>query len=172
MIIILFGFKNVGKSFLGKKLSKETGFHFIDTDILIEKAYFKDSKKKKTTSQIYVELQEEGFRSLEKRVILSLKPQENTIISLGGGAILDPENQAYLRNVGYLVYVEQSKEELRKRTYKNPPLFLKLQDRNAFENYYEKRKKQYESIPAFTLKVEKKSPKQVIALLKEFIYAQ
>ena len=40
MNIILIGFKNCGKTTIGKMLASTLNYKFVDTDILLEKYYF------------------------------------------------------------------------------------------------------------------------------------
>ena len=74
-----------GKSSIGKLIAKKINYNFIDTDILIEK------KENKSINQIFAENGEEYFRALEKKITLNCLNNKKTIISLGGGTILNKD---------------------------------------------------------------------------------
>ena len=90
-ILLEFGKKNIaimghmgsGKSIIGKKLAKQLGFKHLDSDLEIIKL------TNKSINQIFEEKGEKYFRIVETKVLLRLIEEENAIISLGGGSILD-----------------------------------------------------------------------------------
>ena len=85
-IIALVGFMGVGKSSLGRVLSKKLNFSHIDTDIVIEK------KKNMNISDIFEFYGENYFRELEQDIIIDIiNNNKNTVISLGGGSFLNIE---------------------------------------------------------------------------------
>ena len=78
--IILFGYMGVGKSYIGKKLSKELMIDFIDLDNYIE------THEKKSISNIFFEKGEIYFRSIENKYLeLILNKNLKCVISTGGG---------------------------------------------------------------------------------------
>ena len=84
--IVILGMTGVGKTTIGKILSKILKFKFIDVDYNIEKA----SNLK--VSDFFEKYGEEEFRELEKKIFLkSLQSKENTIISSGAGILSDEE---------------------------------------------------------------------------------
>ncbi|MBS0656535.1 MAG: AAA family ATPase, partial [Verrucomicrobia bacterium] len=98
--VVLYGFKGCGKSYFGKLLAKESGYTFIDTDQLIEELHGDGSCR-----DIALKQGEPFFRELERRVIASLPQAENRVIAVGGGAVLDAQTTAKLRQLGTLVYL-------------------------------------------------------------------
>lgn len=160
MNLILFGFKASGKSYFGRRLSETLSCPFVDTDQLIQGSF--------------CEIGEAEFRKREHLAILSLEGLNNTIIALGGGAILHPESQLFLKNLGSLVYLKAAKELLKNRLLTQNPLSALL-DKNdlefSFERLYQQRTALYEAIPAHSIVLEEKSDEQVIEELKA-IYGQ
>lgn len=92
--VIVIGAPGAGKSTVGSLLAEKFGLPFIDTDQLIE------AENHTTISEIFLEFGEEHFRKLEKECIdrvieqVSSKP---TVVSLGGGSILNPDTQKVLK---------------------------------------------------------------------------
>jgi len=107
--VFLTGFMGVGKSTIGKELSKMTGRTFLDTDHLIEE------EEGQSVHQIFQQKGEQEFRKLEKNAILKSAQSKNTIVSLGGGAIMDPDNLNHILTSGKLVLLSLDEETLVKR---------------------------------------------------------
>jgi shikimate kinase len=101
MNLILFGYKGAGKTHFGKLLSLETKRPFIDTDELIVEMAGKPVR------EIYLE-NEKKFRAIEKEALQKLNGITNTIIAVGGGTVLDPENVAFLQSLGRMIYLRST----------------------------------------------------------------
>ena len=97
MNIVLTGFMATGKSQIGLCLSQRTGYKLIDTDKLIEK------KENMSVNEIFANYGESYFRQVEADIIKEVSKLENTIISTGGGVVLNKENIANLRKNGVIV---------------------------------------------------------------------
>jgi shikimate kinase len=99
MHIILIGYRCTGKTSVGRKVAEELVLPLYDTDQIIADRIGK-------TIKAWVE--EKGwasFRQEEKAVIkeiISLKPG---VISLGGGAVMDPEIREILKSIGFIVWL-------------------------------------------------------------------
>ncbi|MBQ5675506.1 MAG: shikimate kinase [Lachnospiraceae bacterium] len=117
--IILMGFMGAGKTTIGKKLSKALNWEFIDTD-----AYIEEEQRRKI-SDIFAEDGEMAFRDMETDLLKRLQNGENQfVLSIGGGMPVREENRALLRNLGTVIYLKTSKEEIIRRVSgdKNRPL--------------------------------------------------
>jgi len=97
MNIILIGFMGSGKSSVGRKLAKDLGMDYIDSDELIEKT------EKMKINDIFAKKGEAYFRGLETGVIKTLEDYDNFVISTGGGMVLRQENVKMLKNIGPIV---------------------------------------------------------------------
>lgn len=166
MNLILFGYKASGKSYYAKKLAERASYAYIDTDHLIE------DKCRMSVREINQKKGEEYFRKIEKEMIASLQGKKKSIISLGGGAILDPDNALLLAKMGTLVYLQLDKGLIKERLLKGPlPTFLDPKDpEGSFEKMYEKRKEIYESIPAIWLDANRKEEEvleDLLSIIKE-----
>ncbi len=144
MNIILFGFRGCGKSYLGKLLSEKIMRPFIDTDELIVQLHAQETGETLTVRAIYRSLGSAYFRSLETKAIQSLANVEKSVIALGGGAVLDPQNREMLNKIGKLVYVEASLDVIKNRGT------LPLE--NSLEELYLQSLPIYRSIEAFCVK--------------------
>lgn len=124
--IVLIGMPGCGKSTVGKALSKELGFDFVDSDEEIVK------RAGVTIPEIFSQSGEEGFRKLEAEVIKSLSALQHTVIATGGGVILNERNVDLLRQNGRLVFLDRSLEK------------LAMTDDRPLSSDFEKLKKRYE----------------------------
>ncbi len=87
-LVVLIGPPGAGKTRIGKRVAKELGAPFADTDSRIVAAHGPISK-------IFAEHGEAHFRMLE-RAAVSEALRERAVVSLGGGAVLDADTRADL----------------------------------------------------------------------------
>jgi shikimate kinase len=156
--IILFGFKGCGKTYFGKQLAEKLQMPFIDTDDLIENAASLSCR------EIYQRKGANFFRKLEKKIVFSLKETTHSIISIGGGTVLNKKNVAFLQKIGTLIYLKIDKETLKRRIFeKELPAYLEGKNPDQlFEKLHSTRKRVYESIPAYVVDTEGKQKQQTL----------
>ena len=108
--IVLMGFMGAGKSTVGKKLAESCGCTFIDTDEWIER------EQNRKISDIFEKDGEKAFRDMETDLLKRLQnSEEEFILSIGGGMPVRAENRELLRNLGTVVYLRTTKEEIIRR---------------------------------------------------------
>ena len=83
--VVLVGLMGAGKTTVGRRLARDIGLDFIDSDTEITEA------AGCSISDIFEIYGEAIFRDLEKRVLLRLLGQEPAVIATGGGAFMNPE---------------------------------------------------------------------------------
>ncbi|HSX10925.1 MAG TPA: shikimate kinase [Chlamydiales bacterium] len=171
MNIILFGFKGAGKTHFGRLLALKIHRPFIDTDDLILELYAKEAGQRKKAKQIYAELGKVAFRDLEKRAVQTLKGVENSVIAVGGGTVVDPENVAVLQKVGALVYLKAGSETIKKRIFKEelPAFFDKNDPEGSFLAMVHEREPIYRSIAARVVDVDLLDEAGVLAALSSIL---
>ncbi len=104
--IVLIGMPSCGKTTVGKLLSEELSRPFFDSDeIIIEKSG-------REISDIFKTDGEETFRKLESDTISELSGKTGSIISTGGGAVLNPENILALLKNGKIYFLDRPLEKL------------------------------------------------------------
>lgn len=131
--IALIGFSTTGKSAVGKRVAENLGWDFIDIDDEIV------SSIGKSIPEIFTQDGEERFRQLEKDIIKKACTCNNMVIATGGGAVLDPENQALLRERCSIICLESKAETIYRRLMEdtvystNPIIRPLLIDENPLE---------------------------------------
>ena len=84
--IILVGMTGVGKTTVGRSLSKILRRSFIDIDLEIEKS------SGLRVSDIFQNYGEVKFRNIEKKILFhTLETEENSVISTGAGILTNDE---------------------------------------------------------------------------------
>ena len=108
--IFLTGFMASGKSRTGRTLSERLGRPLVDTDaVIVERAG-------KSISEIFEQDGEAKFREMERDVIAEIAANETPqVVSLGGGAINNPENVKVIRESGTLIRLWAKPEILSER---------------------------------------------------------
>jgi len=94
MKVYLIGYRGSGKTTVGRLLSEQLGWAFIDTDAEIESSAGIEIRK------LFEESGEETFRQLETKAIQNTIDLKQTVISLGGGACQKQENQELINRPG------------------------------------------------------------------------
>lgn len=108
--IVFCGPMACGKTSTGRMVASALRMPFVDTDTLIE------TEVGKPISEIFDEQGEAGFRSIEKAILEKVFALQNTVIALGGGSLMDPENVAAAKKSGVLVGLTAAAHEIMHRT--------------------------------------------------------
>ena len=108
--IFLIGPMGSGKSAVGRRLAREMGREFIDSDAVIEERSGVD------IPFIFEREGEEGFRQRERKVIDELTRLPGIVLATGGGSAQHPENRAHLHSRGFVVYLHATVDQQLKRT--------------------------------------------------------
>jgi len=119
MKIFLVGFMGSGKTTIGKHLSGQIGFGFVDTDRFIEK------QQGMTVPEIFAQHGEVAFRDMERNVLQEIQKLDYTVVATGGGMPCYNDNMDLMRSSGKVVYLKTSPKTLSRRllrSYKVRPL--------------------------------------------------
>ena len=159
--IILCGFMGAGKTVVGKELAKIMGFKFVDTDDMIEK------EQGIAIKAIFAARGEEYFRSLEKELCKKLALTGNSVISTGGGMLVNPENAEELRKSGKIVFLDASFETICERIGNNTnrPLF---QDIDKARALYDERKAKYNAAADYVVSGDMSARKTALTIAEIF----
>lgn len=124
------GFMASGKSRTGRALADRLGRPFVDTDVVIVE------RAGKSINEIFEQDGEAKFREMERNIIAEIVQRETPhIISLGGGALTQPENLALIKKSGTIIRLWAKPEVLSERIgRKNTrPLLANLSDEERLE---------------------------------------
>jgi shikimate kinase len=104
--LALCGFMGTGKSAVGRLVAEQLHFAFLDTDTVIE------ARAGKSISQIFEEQGETAFREIEQRIVKELSQRDRTVISTGGGLVVNPANLTSLKEHALVVCLWASPETI------------------------------------------------------------
>jgi shikimate kinase/3-dehydroquinate synthase len=107
--IALIGFSATGKSTIAKYVAEYLGWAFIDTDSEIVKDIGK------TIPEIFEQDGEDRFRQIEHKVLKESCLNNRTVISTGGGTVLNPENIKILQENSFMICLEAKVETIYRR---------------------------------------------------------
>lgn len=119
MSIVVVGAPGAGKSSVGLELAQRLGLEFIDVDQRIEDVVGKPIR------EIFAEDGEAHFRELEEAATLELIEEESAVVSLGGGAVMNPTIRTALQGHD-VIWLEVSISQATRRVGMNTvrPLLL------------------------------------------------
>ncbi len=110
--LVITGFSGTGKSQVAKEVSRRLNWDFLDTDDEIVK------QTGKHIAEIFRQEGEPKFRELERETIKKACQRRRTVISIGGGAIVDPQNYEVLAKNGLIVCLEAKPETIYERLFR------------------------------------------------------
>jgi shikimate kinase len=110
--IVLIGMMGVGKSSIGRRLGARLSISFIDADAEIEKA------AGMSIADIFARHGEAAFRNGESRVIARLLDSGPQVLATGGGAVMNPETRALIKEKGVSVWLSAELDLLMRRISK------------------------------------------------------
>ena len=110
--LIITGFSGTGKSLVAKEVARGLNWDFLDTDDEIVK------QTGKPIAEIFRQDGEGKFRELEREAIRKACQQRQTVIAIGGGAIVDSQNYEVLAKTGLIVCLEAKPETIYERLFR------------------------------------------------------
>ena len=168
--IILIGYMGVGKSYIGRKLSKEFMIDFFDLDSYIE------SYEKKSISDIFFERGEIYFRNIENKYLESILDKNiKYVISTGGGTPCYSNNIELIKNNKQLksFYLKSSSNQLTNRLFyekEKRPLISNInskKDLNSFISKHLFERNVFYNQADYVIDIEKKNISKVLSEINE-----
>ncbi len=161
---VLIGMPMSGKSYFSRLLGNKYNKKAVDIDKLIE------INSNQSIDNIFKIYGEKTFRMLETQTIKKISKSNSQTISIGGGAILNKKNIAYLKQNGIIIFLDVPLSLLKTFNPKNRPL---LKNKYTIEKLYKERYylyKKYADITIFkdTLDISK-TIKQIEVKIDEYI---
>lgn len=133
--IVLCGMPSCGKSTVGILLSEMLSIPVLDTDAIIVE------REGMEIRDMFEKFGEPYFRAKESEVIADVSKRSDCIISVGGGAVMNPANVAELKKNGVVYFLKRSIENL--VATNDRPLSSNIE---ALKALYDKRLPIYESV--------------------------
>jgi len=140
--IFLIGPMGSGKSAVGRRLAKDLGWEFVDSDDVIE------ARSGVDIPYIFEREGEAGFRRRERAVIDELSRRDRIVLATGGGSAQDPDSRARLGQRGAVVYLHATLDQQLRRTRRGRarPMLAGGEPREILERLMTVRDPQYREI--------------------------
>lgn len=161
--VVLVGAPGSGKSTIGELIAEKLKVAFTDTDQVVEEI------AKKTISQIFIDDGEAAFRLLEQEVVANTIKKSTGVVSLGGGAVLNPQTRTLLKSVPTL-WLEVSQKAAAARVglaQARPVLVGNV--RATLVKLLEERTPLYQEVATFSIDTSEKSTTEVLNLALEWL---
>lgn len=134
--IVLVGLMGAGKTSIGKRLAKTLEVEFRDSDAVIEE------KMGCSIAEIFETSGEPYFRKIEKETIEELLTNEKPhVLATGGGAFINPETRALIKDKGLSIWLRAELDVLVDRVSRksNRPLLEQGDKREILDKLIESR---------------------------------
>lgn len=153
--IVLIGMPGAGKSTVGVVLAKRLGYRFIDSDLVIQEKY------EKLLHELISEYGVEGFWQLENDVNAGLNVHRS-IIATGGSAVYGRKAMEHLREIGTVVYLKLSYEEIEHRLGDLNARGVTLKEGQSLADLFAERVPLYEKYAHITVECDDKLLRDVM----------
>ncbi len=112
--VVLIGFSGSGKSSVGRLLASRLGWPFVDTDELLVNRFGRP------IGHVFRDHGEAAFRAAEGEVVAAVCAGSRQVISLGGGAPVDPESRAKIGDQNLVIRLDASPGTIFRRLTASP----------------------------------------------------
>lgn len=133
--IVLIGMMGAGKTTVGRRLAARLGRHFVDSDEEVEKA------AGMSIEDIFAAHGEADFRAGEVKVIARLLKESGIVLGTGGGAFMNAETRALIKQSAVSVWIKADFDLLFQRVSRrsNRPLLKTANPRETLQKLIDAR---------------------------------
>ena len=161
--IVFVGPMAAGKTSLGKRVARELGVPFVDTDAVIVRRHG-------VIAEFFATHGEAEFRRVEAEVIAEeLAVEGCRIVALGGGAVLSEQTRELLSD--HLVVLLMTTQEAVLRTANLSRRPLLRNDPEAWGRILEERRPLYEAVSDVTYRTDRTSQEQLVRRVAQWVRA-
>jgi shikimate kinase len=160
-VLSLIGYRCTGKTTVGRLLAQKLAWTFADADDWVREM------AQKEIADIFQDDGESTFRDWEEQAIATLLQQTPLVLSVGGGAVMQPANAAALTAAGPVVWLLASPEEIVRRLECDPvtltqrPSLTSQSVTTEVADVLAQRAPVYQSCATFMIDTEGKTPAEV-----------
>lgn len=156
--LVLIGMMGAGKTTVGRAVAERLGWRYLDSDEQVQET------TGLTVPAIFVEQGEAAFRAEEARALAeALSSEGSMVVSVAGGAVLDPGNRLLLSEAGTVVWLRAPVTTLSARVGAGAGRPLLGDDpATALARLYDQRRPLYEELADIVVDVEDLTPEEVV----------
>jgi shikimate kinase len=158
--VCLIGLPGVGKSTIGRRLARQLGRPFHDTDQHVQ------ARVGCSISDLFARQGEAAFRALEAEALaelLALRPAG--VVATGGGIVTHPESAARIAGSSVAIYLKSRAQELARRLQRDTtrPLLRQGDVLTNLQRLESQRDPLYRRAAAFTIDTVQMSPSMAVS---------
>lgn len=152
-VLVFVGPMAAGKTSLGKRVARELGVPFVDSDAVFVRQYGQ-------IVEFFAEHGEQEFRKREAEVIAAeLASGGGKVLALGGGAVLTESTRALLKLHPVVLLMTTQEAVLRTANLSRRPLLR--DDPNAWGRILKERKPLYDEVSDITFRTDRATKEQL-----------
>lgn len=166
--VLLVGMMGAGKTTVGRLVSERLGWRYADSDEEVQ------AMTGRTVKELFESGGEGAFRQLEtKALAVAVAGGDPAVVSVAGGAVLDPVNRVLLRRSGTVVWLRAAPATLAARVHgagerPHRPL-LGSDPAAAIARLDAERRPLYEELADVVIDVDELTPDEVVDRVTEAI---
>ncbi len=159
--LALIGYRGTGKTTVAQYLAGRLSCDWVDADVEVE------LRAGKSIAAIFADSGEQVFRDLESEVVAELCQRKNTVLALGGGAILRETNREAIARCSSVVWLRASAEVIASRVLGDPttagrrPNLTNRGGQHEIEQLLLKREPIYRACATLEVDTEHKDPAEI-----------
>ena len=160
--IILIGMPGVGKSSAGVVLAKVTGYHFIDSDLVIQR---------ETGKLLKDIIEEEGvdkFIQIENKINSQIS-EDRAVIATGGSVIYGKEAMEHFKKIGKIVYLKVEYDELCDRLGDLKGRGVAMKEGETLRQLYDERTPLYEKYADIVIEEKGQTIRETVENIAKYI---
>ncbi|MBZ4323248.1 shikimate kinase [Streptomyces huiliensis] len=154
-VAVLVGPPGAGKSTIGALLAERLGTGYRDTDADIERT------AGKPIPEIFLEEGEPHFRELERQAVRAAVAEHPGVLSLGGGAVMDPDTRELLKGLPVVFLDVDLADAVRRVALDAPRPLLAVNPRKRWRELMEARRPLYTEVARVVVATGGRSPAEV-----------
>lgn len=160
--LILIGMPGVGKSSLGVVLAKVLGYHFVDSDLVIQ------AQEKRLLREIIETQGNEAFLEIENRINAGINA-EKTVIATGGSVIYGKEAMAHFKEIGKILYLRASYDTINSRLSNLTGRGVAINKNQTLRDLYNERIPLYEKYADLTVDVDGLTIEETMCIIRNML---
>jgi shikimate kinase len=153
--LVVIGPPGAGKSTVGRLVAERLGVPFVDTDDVVE------ARAGRTIPEIFVEDGEPTFRDLERAAAVDVLASADGVVSLGGGAVMDPRTEADLAGHSVVFLDVGIADAARRVGFGHGRPLLGINPRAQWTRLMQDRRAVYERVADFVVDTAGRGPDEV-----------
>jgi shikimate kinase len=164
--VVLIGPPGSGKTSVGRELAAVLGVELRDTDQAVEE------QQGRSISDIFMDDGESRFRELEQTEVASSLASHVGVLSVGGGAVMDPASAAGL--AGHpVVFLDVGIADAAKRVgFNSSRPLLAVNPRAQWTRMMDVRRPTYERLATFTVLTTGRTPQDIAAEIAHLLESE